>query len=459
MTETTVWDQILDQSQRANPYPLYAELRSKPVALLPDGTYLVSTYPEILSLLHDPRISSVMSMNPQARAAAARTGAAAGGAAAGAADDGAAAGAGAGADAGADSGTADGAAGGAWDAGSAEGPPPMSASFLQMDPPDHDRLRRMAMRHFGPPNTPGRVAGMESRMAEIVTGLIDEMRGKSRIDVVEELAYPLPVAVICELLGVPAEDRPRFRVWVDEALQSTDPGLDPEVQAQKRAEAGTELNKFISELVERHQRSPGDDLISAMATDDGPEGRMSTEELTSIGLLLLIAGHETTVNLIANGALTLLRHPAALRQLRENPELAIPMVEELLRYEPPVHFLPWRTALDDIAIAGTTIPKGASVTLVLAAANRDGEHIADADRFIPDRPNNQHLGFGSGIHLCFGAPLARLEAQLALTEFARRLENPRLVADPPPYRPSPILRGPLHLEVDIDGVRPPDMSA
>ena len=308
------------------------------------------------------------------------------------------------------------------------------------------------MRHFGPPTTPGRVAAMEPRMMEIVTELIDKMADRGSIDVVDDLAYPLPVTVICELLGVPPGDEQRFRVWVDVALQSTDPGLDPETQQKKRVEAGKELRSFMEDLVESHRLSPGHDLLSAMATDDGPEGRMPTEQLVSTGLLLLIAGHETTVNLISNGALTLLRHPDELQRLREDPGLAIPMVEELLRYEPPVHFVPFRTALDDIDVAGTTIPAGSSFTLLLAAGNRDPAHVTEPDLFIPDRPNNQHLGFGGGIHLCFGAPLARLEAQIALTEFASRLENPRLVADPPPYRPSPFLRGPSHLSVDIDGI-------
>ncbi len=369
---------------------------------LEDGSYLVSTYAENLALLHDPRLSSDPSHNPQFAAAMEEL-----------SED-------------------------------------MQPSFLQMDPPEHDRQRRLAMRHFGPPHQPARVAGLEPRMIEIVTGLIDGMEGKGRIDVVDELAYPFPVSVICELLGVPPEDRSEFRKWVDLAIETIDPGLDPETQQEKRKEASTELFNFISNLVERHRKSPGDDLLSAMVTDDGPEGRLSTGELASTGLLLLIAGHETTVNLISNGILTLLRHPRELDRLRQDPELAIPMTEELLRFEPPVHFVPIRTALDDIEIAGTTIAAGSPVTLVLAAANRDPGRFAEADRFIPDRPDNQHLGFGSGIHLCFGAPLARLETQVALTEFARRIRNPRLAEDPPPYRPSPILRGPLHLPVDVD---------
>lgn len=413
MSQATLWEQILDPSNRANPYPFYAELRKNPVTKLPDESYVVSTYAEIAALLHDPRVSSDLSRNPAAAAAAA------------------------------------GAAGDDDDDGGILG---MTPTFLSMDPPDHDKFRRIAMRDFGPPTTPGRVAGMEPRMTEIVTELIDNMADRTRIDVVDDLAYPVPVTVICELLGVPPGDEQRFRVWVDVALQSTDPGLDPETQQKKRAEAGKELRAFMEELVEAHRQAPGNDMLSAMATGDGPEGRMPADQLVSTGLLLLIAGHETTVNLISNGALTLLRHPQELQKLRNDPDLAIPMVEELLRYEPPVHFLPFRTALDDIDVAGTTIPAGASITMLLAAGNRDPAHVTDPDLFIPDRPNNQHLGFGSGIHICFGAPLARLEAQIALTAFASRLKNPRLVADPPPYRPSPFLRGPSHLPVDIDGI-------
>ena len=315
------------------------------------------------------------------------------------------------------------------------------------------------MRYFGPPNTPARIAGMEPELLGIVTKLIDGLAGRNRIDVVDDLAYPFPVAVICELLGVPHEDEPRFHAWVEKGMESLDPELDPAEQQRAKAKAVADLSRYLAELVEIHRRAPGDDLLSGMATDDGPEGQMPTDQIVSIAMLLLIAGHETTVNLIANGTLTLLRHPDVLQRLRHDPDLAIPMVEELLRYEPPVHFLPWRTTLDDIDIAGTTIPKGARVTLVLAAGSRDPDHVPDPDRFVPDRDSNQHLGFGGGIHLCFGGPLARLEVQIALTELARRLENPRLVADPPPYRPNPVLRGPLHLPVDIDGIAPAGTAA
>ena len=180
---------------------------------------------------------------------------------------------------------------------------------------------------------------------------------------------------------------------------------------------------------------------------------MADPYLVNTATLLLVAGHETTVNLLGNGMLTLLRHPAMLERLRNAPDLIPATVEELLRYEPPVQFLVGRTTLDEIALAGTTIPKGVLVTLALAAGNRDPARFPEPDRFDPERSDNQHLGFGSGIHICFGAPLARMETQIALTELVRRLEQPRLVVDPPPYRPSPLLRGPEHLLIAVDGVR------
>jgi cytochrome P450 len=170
--------------------------------------------------------------------------------------------------------------------------------------------------------------------------------------------------------------------------------------------------------------------------------------------MLLVAGHETTVNLITNGMLTLLRHPDVLDRLNREPGLVITLVEELLRYEPPVQMRTNRTTVADINIAGTTIPKGSPLALMLAAGSRDPSRFADPDRFDPGRTDNPHLGFLGGIHYCFGAPLARIETQVALTELARRLVNPRLVTDPPPYRPNPELRGPRHLLIEYDAVAP-----
>ncbi len=199
--------------------------------------------------------------------------------------------------------------------------------------------------------------------------------------------------------------------------------------------------QYLGGLLEERHGRPGEDLLTRLANDDGPDGRMTDEEIIATVNLLLIAGHETTVNLITNGMLTLLRHPPVLRRLRDDPDLVVPLVEELLRYEPPVHIFRWRAAYSDISVDGTVIPKGSRILLMPASGSRDPKRFRDPDRFDPDRRDDRHLGFGSGIHLCFGGPLARRETQIALVELVRRLEEPRLVADPPPQpgaaRPGP----------------------
>ncbi|MFJ5136117.1 cytochrome P450 [Streptomyces sp. NPDC088707] len=409
----TLLHQILDYANRADPYPIYEELRKTPVHHEADGPYVISTYYEIRSLLHDPRISS------DARNQA--------------------------------SGSAD---------PLAEASPEESAlppSFLRLDPPEHDRMRRMTNRHFGPPHSPHRVDGMRPELHDIVAGLIDGLGDPGRIDLVEEFSYPFPVTVICRLLGVPREDEARFHTWADTLAASLDP--DPDADPAERGkgaahEARMQLGMYLAGLIEERRKNPGDDMLSQLATAKGPDGPMATMELLSTAALLLIAGHETTVNLITNGMLTLLRRPDVLQRLRTEPRLAVPIVEELLRFEPPVQLLPGRTTLADIEVRGVTIPRGSTLWLVLASGNRDPQRFEDPDRFDPDRRDIQHLGLGSGIHSCFGAPLARLEAQLALAELARRLENPRLLDDPPPYRRNAVLRGPRHLRIACDGIRP-----
>lgn len=177
---------------------------------------------------------------------------------------------------------------------------------------------------------------------------------------------------------------------------------------------------------------------------------MTPADLVATAILLLVAGHETTVNLITNTTLTLLRHPDVLERFRNEPNLTVPLVEEVLRFEPPVQFVPINVTLADIDIDGVTIPKGSPVWLMIAAANRDPNRFEDPDRFVPDRKDNEHLGFYTGIHYCFGAPLARIEASLALPELFRRVKNFRLLEDPPPYRTNAVLRGPRHLPVAIE---------
>jgi cytochrome P450 len=405
MASASVFDQILDDSSRTNPFPLYAELRKTPVLRQDDGTYIVSTYAEIVALLHDPRVSSDLRNRADYDASI--------------------------------------------DAGA------LTPPFISHDPPEHDRARRLLMRHFGPPHNPERIDRLLPELVEIVNGLIDNFAGRNRVDLVDDFAYPFPVTVICRVLGVPREDEPRFQVWSTAVIEAVDPTTgDFATRRRRTAQANAEMGRYLAELADARCEQPGDDMLSGLVTDDGPDGRLSRGELMANAAVLLVAGHETTVNLITNGMLTLLRHPDVLDRLRREPDLAIRVVEELLRYEPPVHFIPNRCALADIDIAGTTIPAGAPITLAVAAGSRDPDHVADPDRFDPDRDNNYHLGFGGGVHYCFGAPLARPETQIALTELARRLENPRLVTDPPPYRPNPVLRGPRHLLVEFDRMLP-----
>jgi cytochrome P450 len=394
--------QVGEQASRPNPWPLYAQLRRDRVVQLAEHSYAVGRYDDVLALLHDPRTSSDVQTltDPGDRI---------------------------------------------------ETDPP---AFINQDPPGHDRLRWEITRFFGPPDSPDVVTGQEPEIHRQIGALIGAFPESGEIDVVDNFAYPLPVAVICRLLGVPPADEPQFREWAAQTVSGLDAANleDREAALKRRNEALLALAGYLGELVKKHRGSPDGSMLSGLANDGGADA-MSDIELMINGVLLLIAGHETTVNLIANGTLTLLRNPDALARLRREPEWAIPVVEELLRLEPPIQYLPNRAALTDITIDGTTIPKGAQLTLLLAAANRDPGRFTDPDRFDPDRPDNQHLGFGSGIHYCFGAPLARLEVHLALAALASRLDNPRLIEDPPPYRPSPVLRGPLHLRVAYDARR------
>jgi len=233
--------------------------------------------------------------------------------------------------------------------------------------------------------------------------------------------------------------------------------LDPDqrARAEDRLKSVADydaITNYLSALVKEKRKRPAGDVLSGLASyKDKKLGRMGKYDLLANAVLLLVAGHETTVNLIANGMLTLLRHPNWLERLRQDPALAPRIVEELLRFEPPVHFRTRKT-LAAIDIAGTTIPKGAPLVLLFAAGNRDPKRFAHPDRFDPDRAGNPHFGFGGGPHYCIGAPLARLEAETALVALAKRLVDPRLLEDPPPYRPGASLRGPERLRLRIAGV-------
>ncbi len=327
MSGSTLFDQILDPANRANPYPLYAELRKVPVARQEDGTYVVSGHAELARLISDPRISSDDLPDPQKFR---------------------------------------------W-----TGHPvtdllvrPVRAEirkrhrpFIFRDPPDHDRLRGQVMRCF----TPERVRGMRAKTQEITDDLIGKMRGKTQIDLVDDFSYPLPVTVICELLGVPPEDEAQFHGWATQLATALEPNQRGDAETQAKNEVCfNEIADYLQGLIKEKRKDPQQDILSDLATDK--EG-MNDFDLIATAVLLLVAGHETTVNLITNGMLTLLRFPEHGARLRAEPDLAPRLIEELLRYEPPVHYRT-RVALTDIPVAGITIPKDAPVIFLLAAASK-----------------------------------------------------------------------------------------
>ncbi|MDT8913219.1 cytochrome P450 [Amycolatopsis sp. PS_44_ISF1] len=393
------YEALLDPAHRHDPYPCFAELAAEPIQRIGEHRWVVSRHADITALLRDPRLSAQDEL---------------------------------------------------------EGDPPPGSDgrpfrgpFLKVDPPHHDTLREQAMHQFMP-----RVLGLGPRIEAMVGALLDRHRstGPGELDVVTALAYPLPVAVICELLGVPAEEEPVFHSFAERLTRALDPVET--LSAQERADLQGTLADWRAYLLpmiaQRHDR-PGPDLVSGLLTAGDPETRMNTVELASTLGLLLIAGHETTVNLIANGTLALLRHPEVLDRLRADPGLAPAVVEEVLRYDPPVQ-LTARRATADLRVAGRVVPAGDDVLLLLAAGNRDPRRFADPDRFWPQRPGNAHLAFGGGVHYCFGAALARMEGQAALSAIATRLANPRLAVDPPPYRANMLLRGPARLRIAFDAV-------
>jgi cytochrome P450 len=318
--------------------------------------------------------------------------------------------------------------------------------FLFLDPPDHTRLRGLVNKAF----TPHVVEELRPRIAERIQVLLDDVAPRGEIDVIHDIAYPLPVRIICDMLGVPAEDFVRFREWTNEAARALDPDfvLPPDV-LERRQRMFDEFRAYFEELIAKRRAEPRDDLMSALIAAEEQGDRLSSEELISTCILLLIAGHETTVNLIGNGMLALVRHPDQLDLLRRTPDLIKTAVEELLRFDPPVQ-LTGRTALEDIPIDGKVLKKGQQVILLLGAANRDPAQFERPEELDLTRHENRHLAFGMGIHFCLGAPLARVEGQIALGEMARRLRNPRLIVDEPEYKENLVLRGLASLALKFD---------
>ena len=381
----------MDPEFLADPYPTYHRLRAEdPVHHSPLGFWVLTRYEDVSAVLRDPRFIK----EPLAALVAARFG--------------------------------------------AEVPRGVGLSMLDRDPPDHTRLRSLVSKAF----TPRVVEGLRPRIQQIVDGLITRAQAAGSMDVIEEFAYPIPVNVICEMLGVPVEDHERFKGWsldIARGLDSIWLPQDSEVP-RRSAAARHAISDYFRGLIAERRASPRGDLLSALITAEEAGDKLNEEELLATCILLLIAGHETTVNLIGNGVLALLRHPSELRRLRETPGLITSAVEELLRYDGPVQRTA-RVASADATIGSRTIRKGEMVMPFIGAADRDPAQFPDPDRLDLTRSDNRHIAFGWGIHFCLGAPLARVEGQIALDMLVRRLPRLELVTDSPEYRQSLTLRG------------------
>ena len=316
-------------------------------------------------------------------------------------------------------------------------------TFLDLDPPDHTRLRGLVSKAF----TPRAVRELGPRIQELVDELLDAAAGKSRIDLISDFAFPLPVIVIAEMLGVPAQDRARFREWSDDIALSVNPLLNNEQIARVR-QATEELFDYFEGIIEQRRHAPRNDMISALLAAEEEGDRLTHEELLSTLMLLLVAGNETTRNLIGNGMLALLKNPAQLQKLRDHPELLDSAINELLRYDSPVQ-IDSRNAIDDVEIGGKRIAAGQRILAIVGAANRDPQIFANPDKLDIGRNEVSHLSFGRGIHYCLGSPLAILEGRIAFTSLLARFPSMRLASEPV-FKEQIVLRGVEELWVEIE---------
>lgn len=297
-----------------------------------------------------------------------------------------------------------------------------SEFMLRQDPPDHTRLRKLVSKAF----TPRAIERWRPRAEAIVEELLDRVEANGEMDVIADLALPLPSALICEMLGVPVEDRATFTVWTADATHGLAAQMSPPDVVERAASAAEQLGEYFEDLIQSRRRELGEDLISDLIRAEEAGDRLSRNELLSQSIGLLIAGFETTIGLIGNGVRALILHPHELEKLRHDPGLIESAVEECLRYDGPIP-LTVRILHEDAEFAGVQIPKDAQVFAMLAAANRDPEVFPDPDRFDIERRDNRHMAFGGGAHFCLGSHLARLEAQLAIGGLVRRLRGLDLV--------------------------------
>ncbi|WP_189134120.1 cytochrome P450 family protein [Wenjunlia tyrosinilytica] len=319
-------------------------------------------------------------------------------------------------------------------------PPALDANLLNMDPPDHTRVRRLVSKAF----TARRVEALREPVQRVADSLLDAVEGQGRAELIADYAGPLPIIVICDLLGVPQEARRDFRAWTDAML------LPDPTRPERAKEAVGSMVRFYVELIRRKREQPGDDLLSAMiaARDEGD--RLTEDELTSLAFLIHFAGYENVVHLIGNATVALLDDPKRARALREDPSLMPAAVEELARFDPPGALAIRRFPLEDLEIGGVTVPAGETVMLCIASANRDPARVHDPDRLDFERAGGAgHLSLGHGIHYCLGAPLARLETAVALGTLLRRFPDLALGVprDELRRRPSIRARGLIELPV------------
>ena len=377
---------------KANPYPFYARLRDEaPVWLtrLPDKrkAWLVTRYEDVVRVLKDDAFAKDK-LNAMDREQRAKT---------------------------------------PWVPGFLK---PLERNMLDLDDPDHARLRSLVGKAF----TPRLIERLRGRVEALSEELLDAMERKGArrggTELVADYALPLPATVIAELLGVPAEDHDKFHRWSNR-LVSVSSGRD----MLRALPAALSFVRYLRKLVKRRRADPQDDLITALIRAEEAGDKLSEDELLAMTFLLLVAGHETTVNLISGGMLALLEHPEQAEALRCDPSLVKPAVEELLRYTSPVEMATERYAREDVEIEGTTIPRGEMVLAVLGSANRDERHFEDPDVLDLARDPNRHLAFGrGGVHHCLGAPLARMEGQIAISAFLRRFPKARLAVAPETLR-------------------------
>jgi cytochrome P450 len=294
---------------------------------------------------------------------------------------------------------------------------PMSNNMLDLDDPDHARMKNLVHKAF----TPRLIGAMQARIEELVDGLLDKAQAKGEMEFIADFAFPLPITVIAEILGVPAQDHQKFRLWSSTIIQ-----FSSSVNLVKALSVVTSLNSYLRRLVKEKRANPQDDLLSVLVQVEEAGDMLSEDELLAMAVILIIAGHETTVNLLGNGLLALLQNPEQLAMLHQNPSLIKTAVEEFLRYDCPVIMATERYAKEELTIGGVTIQQDDLVIAGLGAANRDPEQFANPDTLDICREPNRHLAFGQGIHYCLGAPLARMEAHYAFTALLERLPNIRL---------------------------------